>query len=216
MIKAIILDLDGLISDTERLHMKAFQKAFLEKEVCISDDYYKKHWIQKGLGTEEAIKYFQLNEEPETIRAIKNKYFEHYLKTDLKPMPYALDFIKHFYKRLPMAVASASKGRDVEFILKSLGLVEYIEFFFSADDVKNRKPDPEVWLKAAKKLGLEPGECICLEDAEKGVLAAYKGKLPVIAIPNIYTANNDFSKASYLAKDMKEAIEIVDNLITLE
>lgn len=213
MIKGIILDLDGLISDTERLHMKSFQKAFREKGMEISDDFYKKHWIQIGHGTEDVLKILGSDLEADDIRAIKNIHYEEYLHSDLQPMPYIYDFVKHFYGRVPMAVASASKGFDVEFILKALDLDQYMEFFLAADDVKKRKPDPEVWLLAAKKLGLKPSECITLEDAEKGVIASALGGIKCIAIPTPYTADNDFSKATYIIKNLKEAIPIIDDLI---
>ncbi|MDO5027711.1 MAG: HAD family phosphatase [Bacillota bacterium] len=213
MIKGIILDLDGLISDTERLHMKAFQQAFKEKGMEISDDFYKKHWIQIGHGTEDVLKILGSDISADAIRAIKNVYYEDYLHTDLYPMAYVHDFVEHFYGKIPMAVASASKGFDVEFILKALDLERYMEFFLSADDVKKRKPDPEVWLLAAKKLGLDPEDCITLEDAEKGVIASYRAGIPCIAIPNSYTADNDFSKATYMAKDLKEARDLIENIL---
>lgn len=213
MIKGIILDLDGLVSDTEKLHMKAYQMAFREKNVDLSDDFYAEMWIQKGLGIVNVLEVLNLNFNIDEIRALKKKYYDKYLHTDLNPMPYAIEFIKYYYGRLPMAVASASLGRDVKFVLEAFDIMKYMEFFLSADDVVFRKPHPEIWLKAAEKLELSPSECIALEDAEKGIIAAYEANMDVIAIPNKYTAKNDFSKATYHAKNLKEAILIIDKLI---
>lgn len=213
MIKGIILDLDGLISDTERLHMLAFQKTFLEFSVEITKDFYKDHWIRKGLGSNEAVEIFNIDKNPDEIRARKNIFFKELLDSDLKPMPYIYDFVKAFYKKVPLAVASASQRKDVLYILEKLDLLKYMDLVLSCDDVKNRKPDPEVWIKAAAMLNLKTDNCICLEDAEKGVIAAYKANMPVIAIPTIYTDTNDFSKAHYIVKDLNQARQIIENLM---
>ncbi len=216
MIKGILLDLDGLISDTERLHMKAYQLAFKEVGYDISDDYYMDSWIKRGLGLLDVLEELRLDYNPYIIREYKKKYYDDFLLNDLNEMPYAIDFIKHFYKKVPMAVASASLGRDVSFVLDKFGIKEYLEFFLSADDVKKRKPDPEIWILGAEKLGLTPKECIALEDAEKGIVAAHKINMPVIGIPNFYTKDNDFSKADYLVKDMNEAKILVEKLLGLD
>lgn len=213
MIKGILLDLDGLISDTEKLHMKAYQDAFWEKGVEITDKKYSSHWIQAGLGVRDLINEKNLNLEVETMRDLKKKYYDKLLDTQLKPMPYAKEFVEYFHKKLPMCVASGSLGMDVKKVLELLDLMKYLEFYLSHNDVENGKPHPEIWLKAADMMGLKPQECIALEDAEKGIVAANKAGVPVIAIPTIYTKDNNFSSADFLAKDLKEAMEIIENLI---
>ena len=213
MIKGIILDMDGLISDTEKLHMKAFIKAFDDYNIPLNEEEYRAYWIRDGLGTDDVLELKGSDMDARVVRDRKKEYFDILLEEELKPMPYALEFIKHFYGRVPMAVASASPRYVVLYVLEKFDILKYIEFFLSADDVINRTPDPEVWLKSAEELGLKPEECIAIEDAEKGVKAAFNGNMPVIAIPNEETMDNDFKNATYMAKDTKEAVEIVENLI---
>ena len=212
MIKGILLDMDGLISDTETLHMKAYQDAFREKNIEISDEKYQSHWIQAGLGVRDFVKELNLDLEVEHMRDLKKIHFDKYLDTELKPMPYAVEFIKYFYGKIPMCVASGSLRKDVKKVLEQLEILDYMEFYLSHNDVENGKPHPEIWLRAVEKMGLKPEECIALEDAEKGVVAAHKAGIPVIAIPNEHTKDNDFSLADYVVKDLKEAIEIISNL----
>ena len=213
MIKGILLDMDGLISDTETLHMKAYQDAFREKDVEISDEKYQSHWIKAGLGVRDLLDELNLDLEVEEMRNLKKVHFDYYLDTKLRPMPYAIEFVKNFHGKLPMCVASGSLGRDVKKILEQLELMDYIEFYLSHNDVENGKPHPEIWLKALEKMDLKPEECIVLEDAEKGIIAAHEAKIPIIAIPNEHTKDNDFSLADYVVKDLKEAMEIIEKLM---
>ena len=213
MIKGIILDMDGLISDSEKLHMKAFIRAFSDYNINLNEDEYRDYWIRDGLGTDDVLKIKGSDMDPRTVRGRKKEYFDILLEEELKPMPYALEFIENFYGKIPMAVASASPRYVVLYVLEKFDILKYMEFFMSADDVVKRKPDPEVWLKSAKFLKLEPSECIAIEDAEKGIIASHRANMPVIAVPNEETRDNDFSKATYMAKDMKEAIKIVEKLI---
>lgn len=215
MIKGIILDLDGLISDTERLHQKAYQDAFRELGIELSGKTYQKIWIQDGNGLVYFLKQINRQDlEIEKIRNLKKKYYDIYLETDLNPMPYAIEFIEHFYGKVPMAVASASLKRDVKKVLEIFDIIKYLEFYLTYDDVTKSKPDPEIWLMAAERLGLKPEECICLEDAEKGIIAANRANIPVIAIPNEYTKNNNFESADFHFKNLKEAKEFLDKKLS--
>lgn len=212
MIKGIILDMDGLISDTERLHMKSYQNAFKEIGVDITDEKYCEHWIQKGLGVADFIEQTKCIAQVDEMRLLKNKYYEEFLNKVLQPMPFAIDFVKYFKDKIPMAVASASLGKDVRFALEKFGILEDLEFVLAYEDVEKRKPDPEIWIKAAEKLGLKVEECIALEDAEKGIIAAHRAKMPVIAIPNEHTFNHDFSKATWIVESLEEAKELIEDI----
>lgn len=212
MIKAIILDLDGLVSDTERLHMKAYIKAFKDLGYDLSSEKYAQWWIKDGLGIVDFLEEYELNIDIEEIRNKKANYYDCYMITDLNPMPYALEFIQYFYGKLPMAIASASPRSNVDMVLKSFDIKKYMEFSLSAEDVSLRKPHPEIWLRSAEILGLDPEECLALEDAEKGILAAHKANMPCMAVPNEYTKDNDFSKSDYLVRNLNEAKDLIVNL----
>ena len=108
MIKGIILDMDGLISDTEKLHMKAFIKAFDDYNIPLNEEEYRAYWIRDGLGTDDVLELKGSDMDARVVRGRKKEYFDILLEEELKPMPYALEFIKNFYGRVPMAVASAS------------------------------------------------------------------------------------------------------------
>lgn len=213
MIKGIILDLDGLISDTERLHQKAYINAFKDVGIELSPEVYQRIWIKEGKGVDDFLEEINKTTNIKKVRQLKRKYYDYYLETDLYPMDYAVEFIKYFSGKVPLGVASASREYDVRKVLETFDVLKYLEFYLTYDDVEKSKPDPEIWLKSAKKLNLKPEECICLEDAEKGVIAAYRANLPVIAIPTEFTKDNDFSKADYIMENLKEAKEFLEKKI---
>jgi beta-phosphoglucomutase-like phosphatase (HAD superfamily) len=85
-----------------------------------------------------------------------------------------------------------------------LKITKYFSHIISGDDVTKVKPDPEIFYLSANKLNVEISECVVLEDAQKGIDAAHAGGFKSIAIPNIHTNGNDFSKATMVLTDLSE------------
>ena len=85
-----------------------------------------------------------------------------------------------------------------------LEIAHYFQVIVSGLDVDQVKPAPDIFLKAAHDLGVEPSECLVLEDAEKGVIAAHRAGMRCIAVPNLYTRQHDFSKATKICSSLKE------------
>jgi HAD superfamily hydrolase (TIGR01509 family) len=87
-------------------------------------------------------------------------------------------------KSMKLAVASASSPKRVNTFLSRSGITDVFDAVIDGGDVKKGKPDPEIFLLAAERLGLEPGECLALEDSENGMRAAVSARMPVIVIPD--------------------------------
>ena len=103
-----------------------------------------------------------------------------------------------------MAVASSSVRTDIEVILQSLGLLDEFEVIISGDQVKEGKPHPEIFLGAARLLGIEPAHCLALEDTTYGVAAAKAAGMYCIAVPNRFTANQDFDQADLVLDSLAQ------------
>ncbi|EKD88860.1 MAG: HAD-superfamily hydrolase, subfamily IA, variant 3, partial [uncultured bacterium] len=107
---------------------------------------------------------------------------------------------------LPMAVASSSNRDWVEGYLSKLGIRKFFKIVCTSNDVANVKPDPELFLLAAKKLGIAPSEAVIFEDSPNGIRAAKAAGIPCIAIPNDITKSMDLSLAT----------RIVDSFLQLD
>ncbi len=110
-------------------------------------------------------------------------------------MPGALDLLDRLRGRKTLAVASSALRNAVHAVLNRLGIADRFARIVTGSDVHRLKPFPDIFLEAARRLAVAPGECVVIEDAEKGVIAAKAAGMKCIAVPSIHTADNDFSAA---------------------
>jgi HAD superfamily hydrolase (TIGR01509 family) len=115
-----------------------------------------------------------------------------------------LDLLEFLSGKAKMALASSSYRDAVDGVLAGLDIARYFDVIVSGLDVTHVKPAPDIFLKAANDLGVAPSECLVLEDAEKGVIAAHRAGMRCVAIPNEYTRHHDFSKATKICSSLKD------------
>jgi HAD superfamily hydrolase (TIGR01509 family) len=206
----IIFDLDGLLSDTETLHIKAYQEVFTAHGYVLTEDVYAKHWIRDGKGVNEFITKHGLNISDDIVRNEKAQIYNELLRTSLKEMPGAKELLIALHGRKKLALASSSYRNNVEQILKLLGFDIYFEVVAACEDVKAVKPAPDIFLYTASRMNVHPSECIVIEDAEKGIRAANAAGMQSIAVPNKYTRENDFSLATYVVESLLDVVKLTN------
>lgn len=97
--------------------------------------------------------------------------------------------------------------------MKTAGLKKYFDIRVNGNDVKKSKPNPDLYLLAAEKLGVKPKECVVIEDSVTGIHAAKNAGMFCIAVPNKYIKNGDFSKADIIVKSLKEIdLDLINSL----
>lgn len=208
MIKAVVFDLDGVLVSTDEMHFKAWSR--LAREIGITTFTKEDNMRQRGVSRmasleivlEKSDRKFT-DEEKNELAERKNSYYCEMLK-ELTPkdvLDGALEFLKFLKKNnIKTAVGSASKNAPV--ILERTGLSEYLDAISCGLDVTKSKPDPEVFLVAAKKLGTEPSDCLVVEDAHAGIEAAKNGNMYALAVGAAYGDElADFSMKSLASLD---------------
>jgi HAD superfamily hydrolase (TIGR01509 family) len=203
-IHAVIFDLDGLLADTECLHCRAYQMALLEHGIELEDTDYGEHWVRLGKGIADWVTMQDLNLDPHALRVRKAQHYLDLLASSLRPMDGAVDLLKFFQGKTKIALASSSYRDAVDGVLAGLGIARFFDVIVSGLDVERVKPAPDIFLKAANQLEVEPANCLVLEDAEKGVIAAHRAGMRCIAVPNDYTRHHDFSKATQICSSLRE------------
>lgn len=203
-ISALIFDLDGLLADTERLHCQAYQMTFLEQGITLQELDYCEHWVRFGLGIVDWVNLHDLTIDPHALRLRKSEHYSALLSSSLRPMDGALDLLNALHGQIRFALASSSYRDAIDGVLAGLNIAHFFDVIVSGLDVPAVKPAPDIFLKAAHELDVRPEECLVLEDAEKGVLAAYSAGMRCIAVPNDYTRHHDFSKATMVCSSLKE------------
>ena len=203
-ISAVIFDLDGLLADTERLHCQAYQMTFLEQGITLEELDYCEHWVRFGRGITDWVTLNNLTVDPYSLRLRKSEHYSALLSSSLRPMDGALELLDRLHGEVGLALASSSYRDAINGVLAGLNIARFFDVIVSGLDVPAVKPAPDIFLKAAHDLGVNPEECVVLEDAEKGVLAAYAAGMRCIAVPNDYTRHHDFSKATRVCSSLKE------------
>ncbi len=192
MIKGIIFDLDGVLVSTDEMHYLAWKQ--LAEEIGITGFTKKDNERQRGVSRMESLevvlekssrKYTE--EEKRELAERKNGYYKNLLETMdesvvLPGVKEALLTLRN--KGLLLAVGSSSKNAPA--ILEKTGIGKMIDELSCGLDITKSKPDPEVFLVAAKKLGLSPEECLVVEDAKSGILAAKRGCMKSLAVGPFY------------------------------
>tara|TARA_B100001287_G_C22685526_1_gene533284 strand:- start:2231 stop:2878 length:648 start_codon:yes stop_codon:yes gene_type:complete len=194
MIKGLIFDLDGVIVDTAHYHYLSWRE--ISRDLNI-DFTIKDNENLKGVSRIDSLNYILKlgslsfnTEEKNNLLDKKNNIYKHSIsslgkKNILKGVEKILSKAKE--KKMLLAVGSSSK--NAKMIVEKLNLTHLFQAVVDGTMVKKTKPDPEVFLKAAKKMSLKPSECIVFEDAESGVIAAKKGGFHVVSVGNINIRN---------------------------
>ncbi|MHA2231988.1 MAG: HAD family hydrolase [Candidatus Hodarchaeales archaeon] len=208
MIKAIIFDLDGLIVDTERLYDAVDHILATEFGKTVDHKIIAQMMGQKPL---DAVTIFrdslELNISPVELLQKRDLILMEKFKTDLSLMPGLYEAITPLHDKYRLAIATGAPQRFVKVILDYFDLWNFFEVIQDSDDILHGKPDPEIFLKTIERLNLIPHDCVVLEDSSNGALAAKRAGCYTVAIPTIYTKQQDFSFADYLAADLIAAKE---------
>lgn len=203
--KAVIFDLDGVIVSTDDYHYKAWK--------VVADDegiYFDKEINERLRGVsrseslniilEKANREYD-DKEKEAIAERKNTIYRELLN-NLNPAEILPGVIKTLdvLKANSIKIAIGSSSKNTMRILEKIGLNNYFDAIADGNNIKNSKPDPEVFLLAASKLGINPEQCLVVEDADAGVEAAISGGMNVLAVG--YAAKNE--KAQFRLNDLSE------------
>ncbi|HEY7221601.1 MAG TPA: HAD family phosphatase [Candidatus Binatia bacterium] len=204
MISSVIFDLDGLLADTEPLHCRAYQMTLSEHGLDLTEGEYYEHWVRSGKGIADWVAMRTSHCDPQALRLRKSEHYSNLLTSSLRPMEGALELLAALHGKFKIALASSSYQDAIDGVLAGLGIVSYFDAVVSGSDVAQVKPAPDIFLKASHALGVEPAECIVVEDAEKGVTAAYRAGMRCIAVPNDCTRHHDFSRATRVCSSLRE------------
>jgi beta-phosphoglucomutase-like phosphatase (HAD superfamily) len=122
MISAVLFDLDGLLADTEKLHLQAYREILGAHGIELHDAEYEEHWIRLGKGVREFLQARGLDLDPEVLRKEKAARHTHLVATEAEPMPGAHDLLNTLYGKKTLALASSSYSASVELAVSVLGI----------------------------------------------------------------------------------------------
>jgi beta-phosphoglucomutase family hydrolase len=203
MIKAVLFDMDGVLAETENVHIEAEKQTMLKYGVQITEDELHRYTgtTAKQMFTQLIAKY-KLDTTFKRIFNEKEKIMFKLLEMDTHPVKGVIELLhKLKEKHVKLAVASSSHRRLVQYVLRKLEITKLFDSIITAEDVAHGKPNPEIFLKSAKMLKVKPAECLVVEDAEMGVEAAKGAGMKCLGYKNPHSGNQDLSKADIVTDD---------------
>lgn len=208
--KLAIFDMDGTIADSESIAQKVTIDFFKDRGITINKIEQKDVF---GLNWKDLVREILERNGMEYNQNLKNTLKERYvrnMKKHVEAIPGVYDLLDFLKSKVKLALATNSRMREVDIICSRLDFEKFFELKLARDHVKNAKPDPEIYLKAAGTLGAEPDECIVFEDSVVGIKAAKGAGMNCIAITNTYAPS--FLKQADLIIDSysSENIKVVD------
>lgn len=184
--KAVIFDMDGVLIDSEPASKQAFTRAFAAVGIYFTEDMYQKILGRSLKDIEQFLaEYYQSTQIAAKIIEIREEEFaQHYrehtvaVKTGVFEL---LDFLDS--RKMKKAVATSAKQSIAEVLLKQSGLLERMDAHCYGSEVKEAKPNPELFIKAASRLGILPEQAYVIEDSQSGIIAANRGGFVPIYVP---------------------------------
>jgi len=207
-ITTYIFDMDGVIIDSEPIHMKIEAQLFKEFSLNIP---HKKHQEYVGMSSNEMwsniVKETGLNRNPEDIVKIKNKRYLQHIgdNEELKLIAGVQDLIVVLHgKGKKLALASSATREEILLVLDTKELLDYFPVIVSGAELPKSKPDPMIFTRAAKLSNSLAQSCCVIEDSENGVIAAKAAKMICIGYQNPNSGNQNLGKADWIIQNFWE------------
>lgn len=203
-IRAVALDMDGLLFDTERIYWKVGDTILQRRGKRYCSQLQARMMGRIGVAAvQQMIDFHDLDDPPEQLLDESDQLYGNLLPELLRPMPGLDAWIEHLHSSsVPFALTTSSRRKWVDIIFSDLPWRESLTFILSGDDVSNGKPHPEMYLSAAQRFGVEPTTMLVLEDSGNGCAAGIASGANVVAIPNEHTQDQDFSGAMLVAESL--------------
>ena len=185
MIDAVVFDLDGVLVDSEHVWDEARKELAAERGGRWHDQASRD---MMGMSSLEWSRYMHdvvgLEDPPEEISAEVVRRLEEIYRRELPVIDGAVEAVERLAARWPLGLASSSNRELIDLVLELSGLTPNFRVTVSSEEVARGKPAPDVYLEAARRLGVAPARCAAIEDSENGIKSAKAAGMRVLALPN--------------------------------
>lgn len=213
--QAIIFDLDGVICHTDMYHYQAWKKIANQLGICFGETENNR---LRGISRMESLEiilekydgnFLSVKQKLELAAQKNNIYRDLLANMTSSDLPESVRETLHELRSMGLKLAIGSSSKNASFILERIGLGQFFDTISDGNNISQSKPDPEVFLKAAGQLGVSPEDCIVVEDAVAGVVAAHRAGMQVITIGDAAIQG----VGDYMIREFSELTELMNNLV---
>jgi beta-phosphoglucomutase len=212
MIRGIVFDFDGVLADSELLHLRAYQEILSASNIELTRETY---W-ERYLGLDDAGVFAQVaadngllfgDEELDMLIHEKGRRFEALISHENVLFPAAAPVVRRLAAAWPLGIASGSLRHEIEMMLGAAGLTDAFAFIVSAEDTERSKPAPDPYLLAVERHGFPAEMCVAIEDSQQGLESARAAGLATIGLAGTYAR-------TVLAPLADRVIDTIEDLTT--
>lgn len=185
--EGLIFDCDGTLADTMPLHFIAWRDTLAKHDLEFSEDRF---YAMAGQPTTYIIEVLMKEQGKQgDANVISDEKEEAFLKVlpQVQPIEPVVEVARQFRESKPMGVGSGSNRAVVEQVLKHIGLEDFFDAIVGAEDTEKHKPEPDVFLEVAKRIGVQPAKCCVYEDADLGIESARRAGMTWFDIRTVHT-----------------------------
>jgi len=208
MLKAIIFDMDGVLFDSPKYVWKSFNKILEKYDVHVDEEKQKKYMgrslrdqialIKQDFGIEAEFDIEQLSEK-------MNKIQLELMGGSIAPNQQILSLIQQArQEKIKVAVATSSTRKRAEELLEMVEVKDKLDQLVTVEDVEKHKPSPDIYLKAADKLKVEPENCVIFEDAPHGIKAGKRAEMKVVGLETDYHSGKELAEADLVIPNFSQ------------
>lgn len=205
--------MDGVLIDSEPLHKQVEQEILTDLGVHLThDDHIKFAGVGKEMwSTIKNLYGYNRNISEDDLHDMKREiYLKRLTANPIIPIDGVLDIVQFAKKEgLKIAIASSSSQANIKLVAKSIGIYDEVEVAVSGDDVSKTKPSPEIFIKTSNLLGVQPSECVVIEDSANGVKAAKLAGMYCIGFANPNSGAQDLSLANATVEHLSECLNFI-------
>ncbi len=186
--EALIFDCDGTLTDSMPVHFIAWQRTLSRVGIAFSEDRF---YALGGMPTDKIIRLLASEQQVEVdalaASIAKEDAFLELLHL-LEPIAIVVDVARHFYKKIPMIVASGGFRDVIKKQITQIGCDGLFDDLVAAEDTTRHKPEPDVFLEAARRAGANPSRCLVYEDSDLGIQAARAAGMDYVDVRNFHSS----------------------------
>lgn len=202
-IKAAIFDLDGTMLDNNPFHLKSWLYYLKDKHIDISRENFNKH--VSGRTNRDALEYIfsrkMSDEEAHRLTLEKEAVYRRLYEPYIREVNGLSRLLHYFHKhQIKMAIATSGIQPNIDFMFEHLPIKHFFSEVVESSQIKNGKPDPEIYLLTAHKLDINPLNCLVFEDSIPGIISAKSAGMKVVALTTTHT-KEELTKADFVIPD---------------
>ena len=211
MIRAILWDNDGVLVDTEGLYFQAGHEILATQGVELTHRDFAEQSLKKGLSVFDFLPD-QNAELIDQLRVKRNARYSALLAEGVPVIDGVVETLETFYGRVQMGIVTGSLRDHFDIVHAKTDLLPFFDFVLAREDYREAKPHPDAYLTAMRLHGLQPDDCVVVEDSERGCVAAAAAGLRVLAVPNALSKYGDFSSAYKILNSVRDVVKEVERL----